>query len=94
MKVCHETESELPWLAHGANLLIKGFEFLPTDLGRSLRIGEVELEIIRETDPCHHLQKQTPEVFEVLQLGWRSGVVCKVLRSGSIQSGDIIDIIG
>jgi MOSC domain-containing protein YiiM len=94
VKVCHETESELPWLAHGANLLIKGFEFLPTDLGRSLRIGEVELEIIRETDPCHHLQEQTPEVFEVLQLGWRSGVVCKVLRSGSIQSGDIIDIIG
>ena len=94
MKVCHETETELPWLSHGANLLIKGFEFLPTDLGRTLRIGEAVLEIIRENDPCQHLQEQTPELFEELQLGWRSGVVCKVLRSGSIQSGGIVDIIG
>jgi MOSC domain-containing protein YiiM len=94
VKVCHEAETELPWLSHGTNLLIKGFEFLPTDLGRTLRIGEAVLEIIRENDSCQHLREQAPELFEELQSGWRSGVVCKVLRSGNIKSGGIVDIIG
>ena len=94
IKVLHETETELPWLAHGANLLIKGFEFLPTDVGRTLRIGEAVLEINRESDPCHHLQEQAPEIYEALQVGWRGGVVCKVLRSGDIQTGDDVAIIG
>ena len=35
VKVCHETGKELTWLVHGSNLLIKGFEFLPTDLGKN-----------------------------------------------------------
>ena len=94
VKVCHETETELSWLLGGAHLLIKGFEFLPTDLGRSLRIGEAVLEITREIDPRHHLADDAPDVFEALQLGWRGGVVCKVLRSGEIQSGDKVDIVG
>jgi len=94
VKVLHETGTELPWLVHGANLLIKGFEFLPTDVGRTLRIGEAVMEVSRESDPGDHLQEQAPEIFEALKMGWRSGVVCKVLRSGEIQTGDDVDIIG
>jgi MOSC domain-containing protein YiiM len=94
IKVCHETGIEMPWLAHGANLLVKGFEFLPTDLGRTIRIGEVVMEISREHKPCAELENQAPDLYEALLLGWRGGVVCKVLRSGSIQTGDDVVILG
>lgn len=94
IKVCHETGTEVPWLANGANLLIKGFEFLPTDIGRLLRIGEVELEIDREHLPNGSLQQRAPALFEALLLGWRGGVVCKVVRSGDLQTGDNVDIVG
>ena len=88
VKVCHETATELPWLAHGANLFIKGFEFLPTDIGRTLCIGEAILEIVRGAEPGACLRQQAPEIIEALQMGWRGGVVCRVLRSGNIQTGD------
>ncbi len=94
IKVCHEAGLELPWLDHGSSLLIKGFEFLPTDLGRTLQIGEAEFEIHREMAPHDKLEKKAPELFRALQLGYRGGVVCKVLRSGSIQSGDDVIIVG
>jgi len=88
VKVCHETGQERPWLDHGSSLLIKGFEFLPTDLGKRLQIGEAEFEIHREMFPHDKLENQAPELFRSLQMGFRGGVVCKVLRSGSIQCGD------
>ena len=94
VKVCHEIGAELPWLAHGSNLLIKGFEFLPTDLGKTMRIGEAEFEITRELDPDLELKSRQPELYEALLQGWRGGVVCRVLRPGNIQSGDDVDIAG
>ena len=92
IKVCHEANTELPWLAHGANLLIKGFEFLPTDIGRELRIGEAVLEIVGAQPPGPYLEQQAPALFEAMQLGWRGGVVCKIVRGGSIQTGDNIHL--
>ena len=92
VKVCHEIGTELTWLANGSNLLIKGFEFLPTDLGKTICIGEAQFEITRELDPGLELKSREPELYEALLQGWRGGVVCKVLRSGNIQSGDDVDI--
>jgi len=94
VKSCLETEVELPWIVAGSNLFIKGFEFLPTDIGRSLRIGEVVLEILRENLPPSALADQAPALHESLSLGWRGGVICKVLRSGNITTGDDIHIVG
>lgn len=93
IKVCEEAGTELSWLAREANLLIRGFEFLPTDVGKSLRVGEVILEVIGETRPCESLEDSAPGLHEALMTGWRGGVNCKVIRGGSIQSGDEIDII-
>ena len=74
--------------------MIKGFEFLPTDLGKTICIGEAQFEITGELDPGLELKSREPELYEALQQGWRGGVVCKVLRSGNIQSGDDVDISG
>lgn len=93
IKVCHEADVELPWLAHGANLFIKGFEFLPTDIGRTLRIGDALLEIHRDTGPGDWLETQAPALVEALRLGWRGGVICKVRAGGSVQTGDSVEIL-
>jgi MOSC domain-containing protein YiiM len=94
VKVCHEIGTELPWFSHGSNLLIKGFEFLPTDLGKTICIGEAQFEITGELNPDLDLKSREPELYEALLQGWRGGVVCKVLRNGNIQSGDDVDITG
>ena len=93
VKCCHEMETELPWLAHGTNLFIKGFEFLPTDIGRTLRIGEAELEIVRAMYPSQMLRDSAPQLCDALLLGWRSGIVCRVLRGGSVQTGHEVHLI-
>jgi hypothetical protein len=60
----------MPWPAHGAHLLIKGFEILPTDIGRLLRIGDVELEIARQHVLCAGLKGQAHDPDEALRPGW------------------------
>lgn len=92
IKVCAEAGVDLPWLTRGAHLLVKGFEFLPTDIGRTVHIGEVVLEITGEAAPCLPLQAQAPGLFDALQMGWRGGVSCQVMRGGSIQKGDDVSI--
>jgi len=52
------------------------------------------LEILRENLPAPALASQAPVLRESLCLGWRGGVVCNILRSGSIQTGDTVHIIG
>ena len=92
-QVCDDADMLLPWLVHGANLLVRGFEFLPTDAGRILRIGETELEVDRAMAPNSALANQVPELFHALQSGWRGGVICRVRRGGSIRNGDNVVIM-
>lgn len=87
-RACEELGTDLPWTHRRANLLIKGFEFLPTDVGRTLSIGEVILEITRETDPCWKMDKACQGLKEALLPGWRGGVCCKVIQPGTITTGD------
>ncbi len=92
LKACHELGEDLPWTARRANLLIKGFEFLPTDVGRTLHIGDVILEITRETDPCWKMDKAYQGLKDALLSSWRGGVCCKVIQAGTITSGDAVEL--
>ena len=58
-KACDEVGAELPWTVRRANLLVDGVEFDESFVGKRVRIGEVELEITRETDPCSTDRKST-----------------------------------
>ncbi|MDG2090614.1 MAG: MOSC domain-containing protein [Gammaproteobacteria bacterium] len=93
IKACHDLDVDLPWTARRANLLIQGFEFLPTDVGRTIQIGEIILEITRETAPCWKMDKVHQGLKESLMSSWRGGVCCKVLQAGTITTGDNIDLI-
>ncbi len=92
LKACHELGVDLPWTTRRANLLIKGFEFLPTDVGRTIQIGDVILEITSETDPCQKMDKAHQGLKEALIPSWRGGVCCKVLQAGTITTGDNVEI--
>ncbi len=92
LKACDELGVDLPWTARRANLLIKGFEFLPTDVGRTIHVGDVILEITRETDPCYKMDKAHHGLKEALMSGWRGGVCCKVIQAGIITCGNNVEL--
>ena len=92
-KACEEAGAELAWHTRRANLLIKGFEFLPNDVGSYVCIGDVVLEITRETDPCKRMDEAFEGLRETMKPGWRGGVCCRVVQEGSVELGDIVEIV-
>lgn len=90
-RACAEVGAELPWTLRRANLLVDGIEFDPSFVGKRLRIGEVELEVTEETDPCSRMDAQHMGLSAALAPEWRGGVCCKVLKAGDIRIGDAVE---
>ncbi|MCH6566428.1 MAG: MOSC domain-containing protein [Proteobacteria bacterium] len=67
-------------------------QFGESDVGKTIRIGEVCLEITQETYPCSLMDKQHQGLKDALTPKWRGGVCCNVLNAGSIQVGDRVEI--
>jgi len=88
---CQETKAELPWLTRRANLYIKGIN-LHASAGRRLIIGQLQLLITRETDPCSRMQEAHEKLFEALNKDWHGGVCCRVIQDGVITIGDQVVI--
>ena len=91
---CAELEAELLWTFRRANILIDGLRFSAADVGCILRIGDVVLQIMLETDPCPRMDAQHPGLTAALLPNWRAGVCCKVLSSGTVRIGDAVQVIG
>lgn len=85
---CADLGTDLPWTMRRANLLIDGLRFTAADVGRVLRIGDVELQILLETDPCPRMDAQHDGLTNALTPHWRGGVCCRVLRDGTVRTGD------
>jgi MOSC domain-containing protein YiiM len=91
-QTCETINTDLPWTTRRANLLVEGVEFSATDIGKTVRIGEVELEITRETNPCSLMDQLHQGLRDALTPAWRGGVCCKVLTAGAIKVGDQVEI--
>ena len=87
---CAELEAELPWTFRRANILIDGLRFSAFDVGRIIRIGEAELQVMIETDPCPRMDAQHRGLTAALLPEWRAGVCCKVLKGGMLRRGDAV----
>ncbi len=85
---CAELGAELPWTFRRANILIDGLRFSAGDVGRIIRLGEVELQVMIETDPCPRMDAQHQDLTAALLPHWRAGVCCKVLKGGTLHCGD------
>ena len=86
-RACVELGEELPWMTRRANLFISGLEFIAAHVGSTLRIGELVLQITRETDPCERMDRARPGLRAALDPDWRGGVCCRVLSGGEIALG-------
>ena len=90
---CKEAGTDLDWTARRANLLIDDLEFNESMIGQQVQIGNVLLEITRETDPCPRMDDLHQGLKQALTPGWRGGARCKVLREGSVNIGDRIQLL-
>ncbi len=82
----------LPWTTRRANLLVQGKSFSAEDVGKKVHIGDVELQITRETDPCFRMDEQCEGLKDALKPDYRGGVCCIVLHGGCISVDDAVQI--
>jgi MOSC domain-containing protein YiiM len=92
-KTCAEVDTKLPWTARRANLLVDGIEFDESYLGRTIRIGEVELRVTEETNPCSRMDEHHQGLTAALMSAWRGGICCDVVNPGTINIGDQVEFI-
>jgi len=90
-KTCADIDHNLPWTTRRANLLVDGVEFDSSYIGKTVRIGMVELAITGETLPCSMMDAQYPGLTAALIPYWRGGVCCKVIQPGEIKIGDQVE---
>lgn len=69
---------------------IDSLRFSALDVGRIIRIGEAELQVMIETDPCPRMDEQHQGLTAALTPDWRAGVCCRVLSGGQIQVYDCV----
>ncbi|MGV0786012.1 MOSC domain-containing protein [Mycolicibacterium sp. XJ2] len=73
------------------NLTVDAGE-IPSRPGDRLSIGAVELEVVRIAAPCRLLDDDIGSGAAAALRG-RAGSVCRILTSGSIHLGDIVEVI-
>lgn len=90
---CAEVNADLHWTTRRANLLVEGLTFGPESVGKVIHIGELQLLITRETDPCRRMDQAHPGLKRALLPEWRGGVCCRVVNGGRIAVGSHVEII-
>ncbi len=83
---------QLPWLTRRANLLVEGIR-LPRSKGAILQLGPVHLEITHQTYPCGRMENAQPGLLKALAKDWRGGVLCKILKDGTLSVGDTVEVL-
>jgi len=90
-QVCKELDKDLPWTTRRSNFLVEDIE-LPQRAGDIINVGEVQLQVTREVNPCSRMDEQCPGLKDRLAPDWRGGVACIVLQGGSVAVGDAVSI--
>jgi MOSC domain-containing protein YiiM len=88
---CAEMGGDLAWTTRRSNILIEGLR-VEGKIGRTIRIGDLALEITGETDPCNRMDEQAPGLRQALTPDWRGGVTCRVRVGGTIRVGDTVTL--
>lgn len=92
LDACREIGRELPWVTRRANLYIDGID-LQASKGRILQIGQMQLLVTRETDPCERMSEACDGLCEALAKAWRGGVCCRVIHDGEVSVGDKVEML-
>jgi MOSC domain-containing protein YiiM len=60
-------------------------------LGQRLSIGEAELQVSAVCEPCELMEEIRAGLMD--ELKGKRGMLCRVLRGGSVKSGDPIELL-
>jgi len=82
---------DLPWHTRRANVLVSGID-LASSIGRTLRIGEVEIAVVAETEPCEVMDRQQVGLRQALTPDCRAGVYGRIVRGGTLRVGDAVTV--
>ncbi|TWU29331.1 MOSC domain-containing protein [Bythopirellula polymerisocia] len=79
----------------GENLTIRGLDESTCHIGDIVRIGECLLQISQPRQPCWKLSGRwnMPDLAMLVQKNGRSGWYYRVLEEGTIQPGDVIELV-
>jgi len=73
------------------NITTSGIKLEGLLMGQRIRVGEALLEITKECEPCHQMDAIRQGLREALR--GRRGILCRVVESGQIRRGDLVEIV-
>ena len=82
---------ELPWHTRRANILVE-CDSLGHLIGRTVRIGEAEMEVLAETKPCGVMEQLQPGLRAALAGDCRGGVYGRLTTGGMIRVADEVSL--
>ncbi len=72
------------------NITMEGLDVNALQVGQTLQIGSVHLEVSAVCEPCELMETIRPGLQQELQ--GRRGMLCRVLRGGTVQPGDTLEV--
>ena len=75
---------DLPWTTRRANLLVDDLDLENTS-GRTITIGDVQLLITQEADPCHRTEEAAEGLRDAFKPKWRGRVCCRIIREREVE---------
>ncbi len=88
-QVVAELGADLPWHTRRANILVEG-NGLGDLIGKTLKIGDVRVEVKAETRPCGLMDKLHDGLRKALVPDCRGGVYGRVAAGGEVKVGDCL----
>ena len=82
----------IPYKDFRRNVVTKGIR-LNDLIGKKLKVGSVELEVIDLCRPCRHLTEMLDQKNILKEFMRKGGLRCQILTSSKINIGDQIEII-
>ena len=89
---CAALNTHLSWITRRANLFVAGMRS-PQSPNQRIKINDVELVLVLETEPCDLMDKQCDGLQAALKPNWRGGVCCNVTKGGTVSIGDKVILL-
>lgn len=87
-----QLRAELPWHTRRANVLVD-CPTLGHLIGKTVRVGDIEVEITQETHPCDLMDQLHMGLREALKPNCRGGVLGRISKAGAFTIGDTMTIV-